>query len=142
MSRSKVVITIFLSFFGSELLKADDATPSLRDVMIKLENSLIELNKSILLEDYKGIASAAGNIARHPKPKNDLPIVVKTLGAEIKEFKKFDSIVHKSAEEIVGLAKSRNLQSILKKNSLILTNCANCHVKFRKKIAKVLSNRK
>ena len=74
-------------------------------------------------------------MANHPKPKDQLPKVIKTL-----KFKAFDTKVHNSAMEIVAFAKKKDMASILKRHKDIMKNCVSCHGQFRSEVSKALSN--
>lgn len=132
---SLLIITLVLS-----AMAANSKTPTLKSVMQGLGKSMDELNRGLFYEDFKVIEKAAFEVANHPKPKTQLPIIIKTLNVRMPEFKAFDSKVHDAAMEIVELAKKRDMENILKKHKVIMNNCVACHTQFRNEISKALSN--
>jgi len=50
--------------------------PTLREVMLKLADSTGALNQGIFYENFELIEKSALEIADHPKPKEQLPIIV------------------------------------------------------------------
>ncbi|WP_127718253.1 cytochrome c [Halobacteriovorax sp. HLS] len=131
---SILLILLTLSAFAS------DKAPTLKSVMQGLGESMDELNRGIFYEDFKIIEKAAYKVANHPKPKSQLPTVIKTLNIRMPKFKSFDSKVHDSAMEIVEFAKKRDMDNILKRHKVIMNNCVACHTQFRSEISKALSN--
>ena len=132
-------ILIFLSTFSlGNVLANDVKPPTLRAVMAGLATAMADLDRGIFYEDFKLIAKGAQNVAEHPKPAKQLPIVVKTLGKRMAKFKSFDGKVHNSAAEIVKLAKKKDMNGILKRHRVIVTNCVACHNQFRKEISSAL----
>lgn len=131
---SILLILLTLSAFAS------DKAPTLKSVMQGLGESMDELNRGIFYEDFRVIEKAAYKVANHPKPKSQLPIVIKTLNKRMPKFKSFDSKVHDSAMEIVEFAKKRDMDNILKRHKIIMNNCVACHTQFRSEISKALSN--
>lgn len=130
---SILLILLTLSAFAS------DKAPTLKSVMQGLGESMDELSRGIFYEDFKVIEKAAYKVANHPKPKSQLPTVIKTLNIRMPKFKSFDSKVHDSAMEIVEFAKKRDMDNILKKHKVIMNNCVACHTQFRSEISKALS---
>lgn len=119
---------------------ASETSPTLKSVMKGLGDSVDELNRGIFYEDFKVIETAAHKIANHPKPKTQLPIVIKTLKERMAKFKSFDSKVHDSAAEIVELARKQDIKSIMKRHTVIMNNCVACHTQFRSEISQALSS--
>ncbi len=104
-----------------------------------LGRSMNNLNQGIFLEDFTLIEKAALEVASHPKPKSQLPTIIKTLNVRMPQFKSTDSKVHHSAIDIAKLAKKRDMAGILNKHSVIMENCVACHTQFRLEISRVLS---
>lgn len=130
------IVLIFLTFpvFSAEKV------PTLKSVMQGLEKSMNKLSRGIFYEEFNVIEEAAFGIAKHPKPKNQLPIVVKTLNKRMPKFKYYDSKVHGAAVDIIEFAKKRDMDNILKKHKVIMNSCVACHTQFRSEISRVLSN--
>ncbi len=131
---STLLMLLAFSAFSAE------RAPTLKSVMQGLGDSMNELNRGIFYEDFKNIENAAFKVANHPKPKTQLPTVIKTLNIRMPKFKAFDSKVHDSAMEIVEFAKKRDMENILKKHKVIMNNCVACHTQFRSEISKALSD--
>ena len=134
MKRVTLLILLTFSAFSA------DKVPTLRSVMQGLGDSMDELNRGIFYEDFKNIEMAAFKVANHPKPKSQLPTVIKTLNIRMPKFKAFDSKVHDSAMEIVEFAKKKDMDNILKKHKVIMNNCVACHTQFRNEISEALSD--
>jgi len=129
-----ITLTVCLTTFAGE-----KTPPTLKVIMQGLEKSMGMLNKGIFYDDFNMIEKSALAIAFHPKPKQQLPIVVKALGKKIGEFKLYDIKVHDAANEIAKLAKQKNFNGILEKHQVIINNCIACHQQFKSEISKVLS---
>ena len=128
-----LILLTFSAFSADKVL-------TLKSVMQGLGDSMDELNRGIFYEDFKVIEKAAFKVANHPKPKTQLPTVIKTLNIRMPKFKAFDSKVHDSAMEIVEFAKKKDMDNILKKHKVIMNNCVACHTQFRSEISNALSN--
>ncbi len=133
------ITLIFLSIIAISAIAAKGESPSLKSIMRGLSTSMNSLNQGIFYEDFHLIEKAALELANHPKPVNQLPIVMKTLKERMPGFKKFDGKVHNSALNIASLAKKKDLDGILKQHRVIMNNCVACHAKFRAEIVKALS---
>lgn len=127
-------LTLALTSFAAE-----KSSPTLKEVMQGLGNSMDLLNKGIFNENFKLIEKAANDLADHPKPKSQLPIVIKVLNTRMPKFKSIDSRVHDSAMYIVDLAKKKDMDGILGKHRIIMKSCVACHTQFRKEVSKALS---
>lgn len=138
MKLLSLVITVLLLAPFSYIA---EATPTLKSVMQGLGKSMEDLSQGIYEENFTVIGRAAAKVANHPKPKTQLPIVVGTLKERMPQFKAFDLKVHNSAAEIVELAKSKDMNGILKKHHVIMTNCVACHTQFRAEVSKALFNK-
>ena len=131
----KIAILSVLLFGTSQA--AETKHPSLKKVMQQLASATDELNRGIFYEDFKLIEKAALNIAIHPKPLGQLPVIVKNLGPRMKNFKGIDLKVHDSAQEIAKLAKKGDLNGIMKRHSVMMNNCVACHSQYRKEISQL-----
>jgi len=134
----KAIIFIIVQIFTISSFAADKKVPTLKSVMQDLGKAMDKLNHGIFYEDFEEIEKAAYSLANHPKPKTQLPIVIKTLNVRMLKFKGFDSKVHDSATDIVELAKKKNMSGILKKHKVIMNNCVACHSNFRSEISNAL----
>lgn len=131
-------LLIIIVLIGKGFVNATGTEPpSLREVMRGLAKSVNSLNYGIFYEDFKMIEKSALEIANHPKPLKQLPVVVKYLGKRVPKFKKFDLRVHNSSKELALLAKEKNLPEIMKKHAVIMKNCVACHTQFRGEISKI-----
>lgn len=130
-----LMLTLFIPFYFHA-----EETPehNLKSIMQGLGQSMNELNDGIFLEDFQKIEQAAIKIANHPKPKSQLPVVIKTLKFRMSKFKSLDNNVHDAATDIARMAKEKDLQSILKKHKVMLDNCVACHMEFREEISNAL----
>ncbi len=113
-------------------------SPTLKSVMHALEKSMADLSRGIFYENFELIGTSASKIANHPKPKSQLPTIIKTLNDRMKTFKKIDSKVHSSAVTIIKMAKEKNIHAILNKYQIMIKNCVSCHSLFRKEVSQAL----
>ncbi|MBT4763172.1 MAG: hypothetical protein HOO06_15875 [Bdellovibrionaceae bacterium] len=133
-------ILILLTFLSFSVAQANQTKhPTLKSVMRDLARAVTTLNNAIFYEDYSAIEAAAHIIANHPKPKGQLPTVIKTLGPRMKQFKKVDAVVHNSAMSMENFAKKKDINGILKTQAAMTNSCVACHSQFRKEISKVLA---
>ena len=134
----KMLLTLVLTLsLSSVSLAGTDQT--LKSIMQGLAKSMNTLNQGIFYENFKLIEQSAVHLYDHPKPKTQLPIVAKTLGKRMMQFKATDTKVHDAAVEIVTLARNKDLNGVVKKYNIILKNCVACHTQFRKEISKALA---
>lgn len=139
MRTLKLITLLFLCSFSVTLMAKDKESHTLKSIMIGLGQSMNSLNDGIFKEDYDLIQKSALKIAIHPQPKAQLPVIAKTLGKEISQFKSYDMKVHDSAMEIAKLAKKKDMFKILESHKVIMENCVSCHKPFREKVSKVLA---
>ena len=135
----RIIVAFLFIVLAFSVFAGEGAKPSLKSVMKNLGKSMDDLNYGIFYEDFKKIEEAAANIADHPKPKSQLPTIIKTLNIRMPRFKSFDSKVHDSAKEIVELAQKKDMNGILKKHKVIMKNCVACHSQFRSEVSRALS---
>ena len=134
----KIILTL-ISAFALTSFNLHAAAPTLKSVMQGLSTAMNSLNEGIFNEDYTAIELAAAKVADHPKPKGQLPTVIKTLNIRMIKFKSIDSKVHDAAVDIVALAKVKDINGILKKHTIIMNNCVSCHTQFRTEISDALN---
>lgn len=138
--KQKIALFIFTSITLTSF-SAEKSPPTLKSVMQGLAKSMDRLNQGIFYEDFKLIEKAAYNIAVHPRPKTQLPTVIKTLNIRIFKFKAIDSKVHSSAMGIVEFAKGKDMAGVLRKHKVIMNSCVSCHTQFKDELSKALSEK-
>ncbi len=94
-----------------------------------MQNILAAINK----ENWSAIKQAAINIAEHPKPPFTEKVrILSFIGTDIGQFKKFDTITHDTAMELVKLAEQENGNAIIDKFAELQKSCLDCHQSFLK----------
>ena len=136
MKQKLMIILSFMLLTTSVF--ATEKAPTLKSVMQGLADSMDILNKGIFYEDFKKIELGAKGIAVHPKPKSQLPTIIKTLNIRMLQFKGTDDKVHNAASSIRKLAKKKDMKGILKQHEIIMNNCVSCHTQFRDEIIEAL----
>ena len=138
--RQKLLIIAIATIFSTNMtLGAKNSSPTLKKVMQDLERDMANLGKGIFYQDFKVIKQAADNVAHHPRAKDQLPTVMKTLKTRLSKFKKYDTKVHEAAKGIMKLAEKEKINEIVKKQEIIVRNCVGCHNQFRDELSNVLS---
>lgn len=132
------VILVSLILMGCST--TPNRSPSLSAIMLDLDKALVQLSSAIMAEDFKEIERASKKIFDHPKPKDDLPKIVKALGPKIKYFKRYDKQVHDSGKKIHRLVHDGDLKPILIEYTKIIHNCVACHQAFRPQLKDVLND--
>ncbi len=130
-------------FLTSTLLATEvtDVKPlTLKEIMQGLSKDTQLIAEGIFTEDFKLIKKAARNIAKHPKaPIETRVTLAKVLGAEMSQFKTFDSKVHNSAVEIGLDAEEQDITAVLLNYHLLIDGCLACHNNFKQRVITILN---
>lgn len=106
-------------------------------MMQMLLNDMQQVDRGIYTKDFDLIARGAGAIADHPKmTKQDKKLIKKVLGKEIKQFVKFDMIVHHNADSMRMAAEHKDMQEVLDHYRIVQQGCVDCHSNYRDRILK------
>lgn len=112
-------------------------TMSLVPMMQQLLNDIQQVDRGIYTQDFSMIEEGAGKISDHPTmTSEDKRLVKKTLGEEMKQFVKFDMVVHHHADSMRVAAIEGNMQKVLKHYRITQQGCVDCHSNYRESISK------
>jgi cytochrome c556 len=115
---------------------AQPETLPLVPMMQQLLSDVQQVDRGIYTENFAMIEKGAGNISDHPTmTPEDKKLVKQTLGKEMKQFVKFDMIVHHHADSMRMAAVEENMQQVLKHYRITQQGCVDCHSNYRDKIS-------
>ncbi|HSG47472.1 MAG TPA: hypothetical protein VLA43_06670, partial [Longimicrobiales bacterium] len=113
--------------------------PGLFAIMAGLQRDMAELDRGLWLEDHDVMAAAARAIADHPTvPDNEARSIAGVLGAEMADFKGFDTRVHDLAVRIEALAAEADMDGIVQAQGDLHDGCVACHSAFRARLRAAL----
>mgnify|MGYP002124485570 CR=1 FL=1 len=105
-------------------------------MMQQLLDDIQQVDRGIYTENFAMIEEGAGNISHHPTMTvEDKKLVKKTLGEEMKQFVKFDKVVHHHADSMRMAAVEENMQKVLKHYRITQQGCVDCHSNYRDPIS-------
>jgi len=110
-------------------------TMPLVPMMQLLLTDIQRADQGIYTENYTMIEEGGRSIADHPvMTEADKKLVKSTLGEEMKQFIKYDMIVHHHADSLADAAIQKNMQKVLKHFRIVQQGCVDCHANFRERI--------
>ncbi len=111
-------------------------TMSLVPMMQQLLTDMYQVDNGIYTENFELIEESAGNISDHPAmTAKDKKLVKSTLGTEMKQFVKYDMIVHHHADSMRLAALQQEMQEILHHYRIVQQGCVDCHSSYREPIS-------
>lgn len=144
MKRSILILVVVLGFsvsvmgwswFPQEKASQPETMP-LVPMMQQLLEDIQQVDRGIYIENFALIEEGAANISNHPTmTSKDKKLVKQTLGKEMKQFVKFDMVVHHHADSMRMAAVEQNMQNVLEHYRITQQGCVDCHSKYRKKIS-------
>ncbi|SHF33181.1 hypothetical protein SAMN05443144_107160 [Fodinibius roseus] len=115
-------------------------TMPLVPMMQQLLTNMYQVDNGIYTENFELIIESAGNISDHPAMTvKDKKVVKSTLGTEMKQFVKYDMIVHHHADSMRLAAIQQNMQEILHHYHIVQQGCVDCHSNYRESISSARS---
>lgn len=142
-----IIVILFVSAFllmgwsvstkdSSEQNLQQPETMRLVPMMQQLLTDMQQVDRGIYTEDYSMIEEGAVNISDHPTmTSEDKKLVKQTLGQEMKQFVKFDMIVHYHADSMRMAAIEKNMQKVLTHYRITQQGCVDCHSNYREPIS-------
>lgn len=119
---------------------SDSLQPSLKSLMNELGQNMEKVNAGIWREDFRIISQGADGIANHPKvAPQELTVIKKALGEQIKVFVQFDNLVHQTAVEMRRVAAAQRMDTILVLYGQLQQGCVSCHSAFRSRVRRALN---
>jgi len=123
------------SLFPQEKPDQPETLP-LVPMMQQLLDDIQQVDRGIYTENFAMIEEGAGNISDHPTmTAEDKKLVKTTLGEEMKQFVKFDMVVHHHADSMRMAAIENNMQEVLKHYRITQQGCVDCHSNYRDEIS-------
>lgn len=117
-----------------------DTTKPLRPLMIGLAQDMDRVATGLWHEDYDLIEEGARSIANHPQiSAEQIAKIKEVLGDQFQGFVAFDKSVHKTATELVDVARARNWSGVLDAHARLQQGCVGCHEAYREQLRPVLT---
>lgn len=108
-------------------------------IMQRLGSEMARLTHALMTEDRETLADAAEGIAAHaPISAAELERIQTALGAEMDTFEELDERVHVSSVALRDVARSGDLQDVVRQLGEVQSGCVACHTEFRERL---LTNR-
>lgn len=128
-----------ISMAHNTQINPSNTESSLKEVMQGLLKDTQMLTAAMLNEDFTLIAVQANKIAKHPKPSMAIRMkIMKSLGADMAEFKANDVIVHQAAVDIMTHAQQKNIKGVSESFKQMIGGCLSCHTAFKSRVSAVL----
>jgi hypothetical protein len=132
-------VTGLVLLIASTIAIADEST-TLKEIMQKLRNNLVEISDGLLTDDFEQIQRGATGIAEHPQiPAAQIQLVAAELGPEMPTFKQIDTLVHNLALEIGVAAKTSDHRAAMSGYQRMIEGCLTCHSTFKDRVTAVLA---
>ena len=140
--KSKFLLLLFVIFPLIIFLKGQLSEPAVQNRTMKLVpmmkmllTEIQTVDRGIYYENYSTIKESGKAISDHPvMTEEDKKLVKSTLGEEIKQFIKFDKVVHHHADSMAMAAGQQNMDEVLRHYRIVQQGCVDCHTNYREKI--------
>ena len=131
--KRKITLLIFALGLATSIQAVP--TPGLKKIMMQLGSDTQQIQTSLLQGSLKGVASWAMAVADHPQVSTvEKKSIMKTLGKDIKIFKKWDVDVHQTAKKLSQAATQGDLIAAQTQYQQMLKACFACHDQFRDRL--------
>jgi len=140
MTRSIWILIILMGFSfsimgGIRYLQEKSNQPEtmpLVPMMQQLLNDIQQIDRGIFTENFSLIEEGAENISDHPTmTPGDKKLVKETLGKQMKQFVKFDRLVHYHADSVRLAAVEKDMKMVLNHYRIVQHSCVDCHSDYR-----------
>lgn len=119
---------ICLYSFG---VRAEEAPADVPALMKYLEQHMIEVNRSLIWDDFTGLHAAARAIAQHPVlPMGSRVQVLSRLGTDATAFRAHDARMQEAAQGLADAALENDRRAVAEYHWTLIERCAGCHRKF------------
>jgi len=150
MKRSPLILVVVLGFsisimgwtWYSQEKPSQPETMPLVPMMQQLLLDVQQVDRGIYTENFAMIEEGAAKISDHPTmTSEDKRLVKQTLGKEMKQFVKFDMVVHHHADSMRMAAVEQNMKKVLEHYRITQQGCVDCHSNYREPISTARSKK-
>jgi len=150
MKRSPLILVVVLGFsisimgwtWYSQEKPSQPETMPLVPMMQQLLWDVQQVDRRIYTENFAMIEEGAAKISDHPTmTSEDKRLVKQTLGKEMKQFVKFDMVVHHHADSMRMAAVEQNMKKVLEHYRITQQGCVDCHSNYREPISTARSKK-
>lgn len=110
---------------------AEEAPADVPALMKYLEQHMIEVNRSLIWDDFTGLHAAARAIAQHPVlPMGTRVKVLSRLGSDATAFRAHDARMQEAAQGLADAALQNDRRAVEEYHWRLIERCAECHRDF------------
>lgn len=104
-------------------------------IMQRLGSDMVRLTLALVTEDRTALSEAAEAIATHPAiAPEEIERIHGALGAEMVTFEEIDEAVHQASATLRDVARTGDLQDVVRQLGEVQSGCVACHAQFRERL--------
>lgn len=112
-------------------VRAEEAPADVPTLMKYLEQQMIEVNRSLIWDDFTGLHVEARAIAQHPVlPVGERAKVLSRLASDATPFRAHDARKQEAAQGLADAAPENDRPAVEKCHWTLIERCAECHREF------------
>lgn len=129
---SAAVVLSLLAGAPTALAASDVNSPALQRIMRKLGEDMQQVTQAIAMEDWQRVAELAPGIGQHEQPPlGEKARILRWLGSDAGQFRKFDTVVHERAAMLGDAAQQEDGNAVIAAFADLQRGCLACHRQFR-----------